>query len=84
MFRIGFDSKTGMFVVQVLIFGLFWRTVQARVTDAEVGRPDTVERCFKTYAEARKWVEAIGLSDALREHGKLSTTKTFNLVEIQS
>ncbi len=78
------DSKTGMFVVQVLVWGFLWRTVRARVADVEVGRPDTVERNFKTYAEARKWVEAIGLSDALREHGKLSGTKMFNLVEIQS
>ena len=83
MFRIGFDSNTGMFVVQVLVTGLFWRTVKARIADTEDGQPDIVERCFKTYAEARNWVDAIGLADALREHGKLSGAKMFNLVEIQ-
>ena len=84
MFRIGFDSSTSMFTVQVLVWGFIWRTVRGQAADVEVGQPDTVARNFKTYAEARKWVQGIGLVDALREHGKPGGVKMFNLVEVQS
>ncbi len=53
MFRIVFNYKTCRFVVQVLSWGLFWRTC--------------CEANFETYAEARHWVNSIGLNTAFLE-----------------
>lgn len=59
MFRITFDYKSSHFVVQVLEWGIFWRTCLSP------NEGDPIE--FETYAEARCWVTSIGLSDAFVE-----------------
>lgn len=48
MFRIIFDPKTARFVVQILQWAVWWRTCH--------------EASFDTYAEARHWVNSIGLN----------------------
>jgi dimeric dUTPase (all-alpha-NTP-PPase superfamily) len=48
MFRIDFDHKTCRFVVQVLTWGILWKTCE--------------KVAFETYADARHWVNSIGLN----------------------
>lgn len=48
MFRIIFNPKTSRFVVQILQWAVWWRTCHATG--------------FETYAEARHWVNSIGLN----------------------
>jgi hypothetical protein len=64
MYRIHFDPTVSKFVVQMLIWGLFWETCM-KVHDDQDG-PHTVKlpRQFHTYADACKWVSDIGLADA--------------------
>ena len=57
MFRIHFDTSTSTFVVQVLRYGTVWRTAQSH----------NAQQKFKTYTEARAWVESIGLHDLYDE-----------------
>ena len=58
MFRISFDPKIGMFVIEVVaFFGLVWRRVLS----------EGDWRMFTTYAEACDYVKAIGL-DKLYEN----------------
>ena len=61
MYRIHFDPAVSKFVVQMLIWGLFWETCRQR---PEGGEPVALPRQFDTYADACKWVSDIGLADA--------------------
>lgn len=65
MFRIHFDHKAGVFVVQVLWCGLIWRTVCETISGCDGAV--CPQRQFPTYADARLWVEAIGLADLYDE-----------------
>lgn len=64
MFRIEFDSRTGMFIIQVLRFWVLWVTVNEK------------ELIFDTYSQALAHVEKIGLDklyedksrDKFRQH----------------
>ena len=71
MFRIGFDSATGSFVVQVRCFllGLIphWNTVCQQCDGPAGATPVLCERQFETYQQARVWVDKIGLQEALAE-----------------
>lgn len=70
MFRIHFDHRTGQFVVQVLRFGLLWLTVRRAIAG-----PGSLEQklrlgkalSWESYAEARKWIEKVGLADLYDE-----------------
>ena len=55
MYRIVFDPKISKFVVQLLVFGFFWK-----VCSAEGGVPFT----FNTYSDAVSWTERVGLPEA--------------------
>ncbi len=62
MFRIIFDPKTSRFVVQIIKWGLFWRTCMNSIDGVPVS-----SRRFETYVEARHWVNSIGLTSACLE-----------------
>lgn len=57
MFRIYFDPKTGMFLLQVKGYGFFWRTVMASKTPAR----------FKSYDDVMNHVKEIGLDKLYRD-----------------
>jgi hypothetical protein len=57
MFRIHFDPKTGMFLLQVKGHGFFWRTVMASKTPAR----------FKSYDDVMNHVKEIGLNKLYRD-----------------
>lgn len=65
MFRIHFDPRTAMFVIQVQQFGTFWRTVHHKISGpgTQVSEPLS----FQTYEAARHWVESVGLADLYDE-----------------
>jgi hypothetical protein len=63
MYRIHFDHRTGMFVIQVLYWGLFWTTVRSA---------DNEGLSFKTFSEATKHVTAVGL-DQLYQNKSINT-----------
>ena len=62
MFRIWFDKQSGMFVIQVLQFYAFWTTVNMELLEGQ-----TKPRRFASFTEADKWVETVGLRNALKE-----------------
>ena len=57
MYRIHFDHRIGRFVIQVLIYKLFWCDV-ARSSDID---PLSKRATFLTLTEAREYVKSIGL-----------------------
>ena len=59
MFRIIFDPKTSRFIVQIIEWGLFWRTCMNSID----GKPMR----FETYVKARHWINNIGLTSACLE-----------------
>jgi len=67
MFRIYFNYTTGKFVVQFLVWGLFWRSV--RQGDNYIG--NTI-RSWDTYEGARGWVKTVGLDQAFCEQQQKS------------
>lgn len=52
MFRIHFDHKVGKFIIQVLWFNLFWRTVKKELDDLT----------FDTLGHAEKYAADTGLA----------------------
>lgn len=71
MFRIGFDSATGKFLVQVrwCFLGLIpcWKTVCQQFDGPATAGPICCERDFETYCAASDWIDQIGLRNALSE-----------------
>jgi hypothetical protein len=66
MFRIHLEIMTGKFVVQVLFMDFIWLSV--RESDHERGRTSSSRiRRFDTYAQARTWVNSVGLGISLAE-----------------
>ena len=65
MFRIIFDPKVSRFVVQIMIWHLFWRDCHREI-DGKDG-PATVRITFGTWKDAVKWVTDNGLKEAYRE-----------------
>lgn len=65
MFRIHFDTGTALFVVQVLQYSMFWRTVQRKISGAGTSISEPLS--FQTYEAARHWVEGVGLVDLYDE-----------------
>lgn len=65
MFRIHFNSRTSMFVIQVLWFSTLWRTARREISGP--GTPVSEPLAFQTYEAARHWVESVGLSDLYDE-----------------
>jgi len=63
MFRIWFNVKTGKFNVQFLHWGLVWRTVRQQIDPSNT--PSVRE--WRTYRDARLWVDEIGLGTAFLE-----------------
>ena len=63
MYRIHFDPKTGMFLVQVgCYFGLFWKTVGREIRGL-AGETSVWEPLrFETYRDAGLYIDTIGLS----------------------
>ena len=59
-YRIHFNEHTGRFVIQVLRYWFFWRTVNFK--DCVAGTPE-----FSTYEDALKHVDQIGLSQLYRD-----------------
>lgn len=68
MYRIHFNYKTGNFVVQVLVLGLFWMTVRRKYETGDLYDENTE---FSNYGVACQWVEIIGLN-------RLYTNKSAN------
>lgn len=59
MYRIHFDPSVSRFVVQFLIWGIFWTTCRfAKGTDGHL------PFYFETYADAAKWVSDKGIPEA--------------------
>lgn len=66
MFRIHLEIMTGKFVVQVLFMDFLWLSV--RENEHERGHPASSRiRRFDTYAQARSWVNSVGLWISLAE-----------------
>lgn len=67
MFRIHLEIMTGKFVVQVLFMDFIWLSV--RESEHERGRTTSSSRVrrFDTYAQARAWVNSVGLGISLAE-----------------
>lgn len=65
MFRIVFDPKVSRFVVQIMVWHLFWRDCHREI-DGKDG-PVTVRITFGTWKDAVKWVADVGLRDAYFE-----------------
>ncbi len=73
MFRIHFNEKIGRFVIQVLVLGIFWKTIQiARESKdpAKLPRFTFEEHSFRTYAEAIAYVQEIGLNTLYKDRSK--------------
>lgn len=58
MYRIHFDHRIGRFVIQVLVFGLFWRDI-AKSSDTE---PVSDRLSFAKLVEAENYIQSIGLA----------------------
>lgn len=58
MYRIHFDPTVSKFVVQFLVWGLFWKTCQGLDNELDL-RP----LYFETYADAAKWVSDKGIPE---------------------
>ena len=63
MFRIILDSNRGVFIVQLQAYGFLWKTIKQ---EQPTSRPS--DRTFHTYADAEKFVEAIGLRSVYRDY----------------
>lgn len=60
MYRIHFAPRLGRFVVQVLAFGIFWRTVV---------NGDTIQS-FESFTEATNYVTSIGLDKLYKNYSE--------------
>ena len=68
MYRIVFDPKISRFVVQLLVWHLFWRDCYR---EKEAYAEPVHERItFGTYADAAKWVASTGLKEAYAEQAQ--------------
>ena len=68
MYRIHFDPRISLFIVQVLCWGFWWRTVRHNISRGAHGETPAYEpRTWNTYEEARKWCRSIGLHEAYGE-----------------
>ena len=63
MFRIILDPRRGVFIVQLQAYGFLWKTIKQEHADS---RP--TDRTFPTYADAEKFVEAVGLRSVYRDY----------------
>lgn len=59
MYRIHFDPTVSRFVVQFLVWGIFWKSCMELDKDQ-----DLRTLYFHTYAEACKWVSDKGIPEA--------------------
>jgi hypothetical protein len=79
MYRIHFDHNIGRFVIQVLVYGFFWRDV-AKSRDDE---PISERATFSRLEEAKNYVKLIGLdklyddksADRYRQHMSLTSAQ---------
>ena len=62
MYRIHFDPNVSKFVVQFLVWGMFWKTCMRMKQDT--GEGGNLEYRFETYADAAKWVSDKGIPEA--------------------
>ena len=73
MYRIVFDPRVSRFVVQILVWHLFWKDC--------CFVPDTAKErkriTFGSYKDAIKWVENLGLRDAYTEQQRHTLYKTI-------
>lgn len=65
MYRIYFTSN-GMFVLQVLRFGIFWQTIRHETFD-----------CFESYSAAKRWADQVGLNKLLNEQSERELPAVF-------
>jgi hypothetical protein len=65
MYRIYF-TRNGLFVLQVLRFGLFWQTIQHETFDS-----------FESYSAAKRWSEQVGLNKLLNEQSERELPAVF-------
>ena len=71
MYRIVFDPKISRFVVQIMVWHLFWRDCHRETTDSR-------ERItFGTYSDAAKWVASTGLKEAYAEQAQRTMYRTL-------
>jgi len=73
MYRIHFDPKIGRFVIQVLVWGIFWKTIQiARESEDPAKLPSFTfeEHSFRTYSETIAYVQEIGLNTLYKDCSK--------------
>ena len=75
MFRIIFDPKVSRFVVQIMIWHLFWRDCY-RAAPTGDGPPERIT--FGVWKDAVAWVNSIGLSMAYAEQQYRSLYKTVS------
>jgi hypothetical protein len=59
MFRLHFEPKLGLWVIQFLYLGLFWRAVRREAE--EQGRPAGSILSFKSIEDAENYVTATGI-----------------------
>lgn len=66
MYRIHFEPKGGYWVVQFRTMLYFWKSVEILKTSE--GKQHLQVQAFKTFQDARKYVEEQGIADHYREY----------------
>lgn len=67
MYRIIFDPKASRFIVQILVWACLWRSCINQISQEPMH--------FETLAEARAWVNALGISELYTEQLPLAMFK---------
>lgn len=76
MYRIVFDPKISRFVVQLLVWHLFWRDCHREI--AGPGTPVHERITFGTYKDAAKWVAELGLKEGYTEQNHRALYRAFS------
>ena len=71
MWRVHFDERTGVFVLQVLRLGFMWRTVMRTVPGPAGEEAVSLANMFGTYDDAVAHSEAIGLNKLYRDRSRI-------------
>ena len=72
MYRIHFDARIGRFIIQVLVYGLFWKTVfHVSSQEEKIAKFQFEKHSFEKLTEASEHCTIIGLD-------KLYTNKSAN------
>ena len=68
MYRLKFSPAIGRWVVQVMVYGMFWSDV----------RSDAKPTSFEDFDKAKDYVRKVGLDMAYRNHAERPTADLWN------